>query len=96
MGKWGNVNKSHSSRFRRIHAYSGIFWHIQTCPNVIRHIWANLGITQAYSEPCVTLAFSEPWYLPNPGIKPEAYLEPCYIQNSGTSRTTDIFRILGY
>ena len=96
MEKWGNVNKSHSGRFRHIHAYSGIFRHIQTYPDVIRHIWAYLGITQAYSEPCVTLAVSELWYLPNSGIKPEAYLEPWYIQNSGTFRTRDIFRILGY
>ena len=28
--------------------------------------------------------------------KPKAYSEPWYIQNSGTIRTRDIFRILGF
>ena len=43
------------------------------------------------------------WHIQNSGIfiilaysKPEAYSEPCYIQNSGTFRTRDIFRTLSY
>ena len=39
---------------------------------------------QTYSEPCVTLAYSEPCYIQNPGIfrtmtylEPEAYSELC-------------------
>ena len=68
--------------FMHIPAYTGIFRH----PDIIRHIQVYSRIIQAYYEPCVTLVYSEP----------EAYSEPCYIQNSGTFRTTDIFRILGY
>ena len=45
-----------------------MFRHIQTYPNTIRHIRAYSGIIQAYSEPCVTLAYSEIWYIQNPGI----------------------------
>ena len=62
----GNQNKSHLGRFRHIHVYFDIFRDIQACS----------GIIQAYSEPCVTLAYS----------KPEAYAEP-YIQNSDIFRT---------
>ena len=29
---------------------------------------ANPGIIQAYSKPCVTLAYLEPWYIQNPDI----------------------------
>ena len=39
-----------------IPAYSDISTHIQ--PDIIRHI-------QAYSEPCVTLTYSEPWQIQN-------------------------------
>ena len=71
MGKRENVKQiSHSGRFR----------HIQTYPKVIRHIQAFSESIQAYSEPCVNLAYSEPWF----------------IQRSGTFRTRNILRILGY
>ena len=33
-----------------------------------RHNHAYSGIIEAYSEPCVTLAYSELWYLQNRGI----------------------------
>ena len=35
---------------------------------ILRHILAKLGIIQAYSELCVTLVYSELWYIQNPGI----------------------------
>ena len=61
--------KGHSGIFRHIHAYSDIFRHIsKTYPNIIRHIQAYSGIIQANSKPFVTLAYSELWYIQNPGI----------------------------
>ena len=56
--------------FRQIQAYSIKIWHIQ---ELFRQI-------QIYSEPCVTLACLQPWY----------------IQYSGTFRTRSIFRTLAY
>ena len=44
------------------------------------HIPTYSGINQAYSEPYVTLGYSQPWY----------------IKNTGMFRTRDIFSILGY
>ena len=41
---------------------------IQTDIGILRHNQAYPVIVQAYSEPCVTLAYSQPWYLQNPGI----------------------------
>ena len=55
------------------------------------------GIIQAYYEPCVTLTYSELWYIHNLTYsEPDAYSKLWYIQNSGTFRTRDIFRILVY
>ena len=65
-----------------IHAYSGTFMHIQTYPDIIRHIQTYSGIIQMYSEPCVTLAYSELWRIQNPGI-----FKTRGIQNSGISKT---------
>ena len=39
--------------FRQIQSHSCIFQHIQ----------ASSGIIQAYSESCIILAYSEPWYI---------------------------------
>ena len=58
----------------------GILTHIPVYWGIFRHIKAYSGIIQGYCEPCATLAYSEPWY----------------IQNSGTFRTRNAFRILGY
>ena len=70
-----------------IQADCGLFRHIQTYTNIIRPIQAYSGI-QAYSEPRVTLAYSDLWYIQNPGIS----------KNFGTFRTRGIriFRTLGY
>ena len=54
--------------FLQIQTYSGIF---MSYSNIFSHI-------VAYSEPCITLAYSE----------------TCHIQNSGIFRTQDIFRTL--
>ena len=60
--------------FTHIPAYSDISRHIQ--PDIIRHI-------EAYSKPCVTLTYSEPWHIQNqrhihdPDIfRTQTYLEP--------------------
>ena len=39
--------------------YFGMFRHIQTCS----------GIIQAYSEHCITQAYSEPWYIQNQKLR---------------------------
>ena len=51
----GEIKQKPLSRFRHIHKYFGIFRHIQTC----------LEIIQAYSEPYVTQAYTESWYIQN-------------------------------
>ena len=55
-----------------IHAYFGIFRHIQMSSSKFRHKQTYSGIIQtyiqAYSEPSVILAYAEPWYIQNPGI----------------------------
>ena len=38
---------------------------IQTDLGTFRHNQAYPGIIQAYSKPCVTLAYSKPWYIQN-------------------------------
>ena len=62
-----------------------------------RHNQAYPEIIQAYSNPCVTLAYLEPWYIQNPDMfktrsifRTLAYSQPWYIQNPG------IFRTLAY
>ena len=40
----------------------------QTDLSIFKHITAYSGIIQAYSEPCITLSYSELWYIKNPGI----------------------------
>ena len=75
--QWVNVKQK---PFRQIQAHSGIIRHIQ---ELFRHI-------QAYSQPCVTLAYFGPWYIQNSKIfrtrsifrtlahsKSKAYSEPC-------------------
>ena len=55
----------------------GIFTHVQTYPDIIRHIQAYSRIIQTYSRPCVTLAYSESWYIQN----------QWHIQDPGISKT---------
>ena len=84
MGKY--KTKSHSGRFKNIHAYPGIFRHIQTYST--RHNQACSGIFRTLCNPDKfrTLANSEP----------DAYSEPWYIQNPGLFRTSGIFMTLIY
>ena len=44
---------------------------------------------QAYSKPCVTMVYLEPWYIQNPDkyAEPEAYSEPWLIKNPRMFRT---------
>ena len=53
---------------KAIQADSGTFRHIQAYLDISRCNQAYSGIIQAYSEPCVTLAYSELWQIENPGI----------------------------
>ena len=103
MGKWGNVKQNHSGRFWHILAYPTIFRHIQTYPDIIRHIQAYSGIIQAYSEPCITLAFSELWYIQNHGIfkarsifRTLVYPKLRHSQNMRHVQNPGLRRTLGY
>ena len=87
-----------------------IFWHNQAYSDTSRHNQAYCGIIQTYFELCVTLAYSELWYIRILAYsKPEAYSEPLYpklwhvtkiyseswaIQNPEIFRTGGIFRAL--
>ena len=90
------LNKSYSNRFRHYHAYSAIFRHVQTYRDLIRYI-------QAYSEPCVTLACWELWYIQNSGIfktrgifRTLVYPKLCHIQIQRHIQNPGLFRTLGY
>ena len=70
---------------------------IQTDLGTFRHNQTYPEINQAYSEPCVTLAYLKLWYIQNPDIfrtrsifRILTYSEPWYIQNPG------IFGTLAY
>ena len=62
---------------KSIQADLGIFTHITAYSDISRHI-------QVYSEPCVTLTYSEP----------DAYREPWQIQNQTRIQNLGIFRTL--
>ena len=69
---------------------------IQT--GIIRELF---GHVQAYSEPCVTLAYLEPWYIHNLEIfrtrsilTTLAYSQPWYNQNAGIFKIRGILRTL--
>ena len=62
---------------KAIQADLGIFTHISAYSDTSRYI-------KAHSEPCLTLASSERWYIQNPGVfktsgisRTLAYSEPC-------------------
>ena len=81
----GKQNKNRLGRFAHFQAYS----------DILRDNHAYSGTIQAYSGPCVTLAYSKPSHTQNPymfrtrGIlRALAYLEPRYFQNPGIFRTT--------
>ena len=64
------------------------FWYIQAYSDIFRHNQTYSGIIQVYSEPYVTLAYTELWYIQNPGIfktrgifRPLVYPKLQYIQN---------------
>ena len=93
MGKWGKVRQK---PFRQIQAYSRMFRHISAYSDISRH-------NQAYSEPFVNLAYSELWYIQNPGIfktkgifRTLVYLKLCHIQNQKHIENPGLFRTLGY
>ena len=70
---------------------------------IIKHIQAYSGIIQAYSEPCAILAYSELWYIQNPGIfktrgifRTLVYPKLWHIQNQRLLQNPGLFRTLGY
>ena len=67
---------------KAIHGDLGIFTHIPAYSGISRHIQAYSGIIQAYSEPCVTLAYSELIYSKSWHIQNKRY-----IQNPSISKT---------
>ena len=82
MTNWG--------KSKNIPTYSGI-------SDISRYNQTYSGTIQAYSEPCVTLAYSELWYIENPGILKTrgiyrilVYPKLWHIQNPW------LFRSLGY
>ena len=101
MGKWGNVKQK---PLRHYHPLSGIFSQIQKYPDMMRYIWTYSGVIKAYSERCITLAYSELWYIQKfwiPGIsktlthwEPEIYSESWVIQIPGIFSTGGILRTL--
>ena len=51
-----------------IQVYSGIFKDIQHCEGIFIYIKGKFRLAQAYSAPCVILAYSQPCPVPSPGI----------------------------
>ena len=69
----------------------------------LRHNLAYSAFIQAYSEPCVTLAYSELWYIQNPDIfktrgifRTLLYPKLRHIQNERHIQKSGHFRTLGY
>ena len=61
-------DKIHSYRFSHIDAYVGIFQHILTYSEIIRHIQELSRDIQAHSEASVTPVYSEFWCIQNADI----------------------------
>ena len=84
--------------------FTRIFSNIQAYLDIIRHVQAYSGIIQAYSGLCATLAYSELWYIQNPGIfktrgifRTLVYPKLWYIQNEKYIQNPGLlFRTLGY
>ena len=88
--------KSHSDRFRHIHAFPAY-------SEISRHNQAYSGIIQAYSGPCLTLSYSEIWHIHNPGtfktrgiFRTLVYPKPWYIQNQIHLKSLWLLRTLRY
>ena len=61
---------------------------IQTDLGTIRHIQELFRLTQAYSEPCVTLAYLKSWYILNDDIfRTRSIFRTLAYHNPGTFRT---------
>ena len=88
---------------KAIQADIGIFTHIPTYSDISRHNQTYSGIIQAYFEPCVTPAYSEPWYIQNPGIfktrdifRTLVYPKLWHIGNQRLIQNPGLFKTLGY
>ena len=53
---------------KSIQVYLDIFMYIQAYLDMFRHDQAYSGIIQGYSKSCITLAYSEPSYIQEPGV----------------------------
>ena len=74
---------------------------IHTDLGTFRHNQAYPGIIQAYSKPCVTLAYLDPWYIQNPDIFKIRNIFRIlvnsglrYVQNSGIFKIQGLLRHL--
>ena len=71
-------------KIKFIQANLGIFTHILALSNKFSNIQESFRHIYAYLDSCVTLAYSEPWYIQNPGIfRTLVYSKPWHIQNPG-------------
>ena len=89
--------------FRYIQAHSTIFSIIKAYWRT-KHYWGIFKLIQAYSEPCATLACSQPCHIPILGIFKtggilktlgnfdQVYSEPCHSQNNLFMYYSAIFR----
>ena len=88
---------------KAIQADLGIFTHIPAYSGILRYIQAYSGIVQSYSEPSVTLAYSEIWYIQNIDIfktrcifRTLIYSKLWHIHNQRHIQNPGQFRTLGY
>ena len=84
-------------------AIQTIFRHIEAYADISRHNQAYSGIIQPYSKPCITLAYSEFWYIQNHGIfknrgifRTLVYPKLLHIQNQRHIQNPGLFKTLGY
>ena len=84
-------------KIKFIQANLGIFTHILALSNKFSNIQESFRHIYAYLDSCVTLAYSEPWYIQNLGIfKTLAYSKLWYNHNPSILRTRSVFRNLAY
>ena len=89
---------------KAIQADSGIFEHIAAYSDRSRDIQSDIiRHTKAYSEPCASLTYSEPWQIQNHrhiqdlGIfRTLVCSEPWHVQNQRHIQDPDIFRTQTY
>ena len=61
--------RDYNEEIKAIQADSGTFAHILAYSGIFRHAQDLLWHIQAYSDTCVTVAYSEPWYIQNQNLR---------------------------